>query len=136
MTSMESFLESRRKGVPTHMLPDLWERTADQMASEIERLRAELVSKDDEIEAARATINQLGTELAVATAPLTWTREKPTEPGWYFCRNIPKRTFDKIDDDVFRAIRTLTDLRWDGGFIIADGLEFAGPIPEPREPQS
>lgn len=52
-------------------------------------------------------------------APLAWTREKPTEPGWYWIR-LQGRVYTKWASD-----RTF----W------PDGAERAGPIPEPQESQ-
>jgi hypothetical protein len=51
---------------------------------------------------------------------LTWTREKPTEPGWYWVKlDVPD---GKIDVRYFRG-------SWDAVYYVP--VLFAGPIPEP-----
>lgn len=70
----------------------------------------------------------------VTTMDLVWTKKPPTEPGWWWCR---------VDVDDAEII-----LLWTGsdGLVYVgetgatiDGLtmwdcEWAGPVPEPKEP--
>ncbi len=63
---------------------------------------------------------------------LKWTKEKPTEPGWYWNRrNYPDKKYVsffkiwKIDDDRIYADSPQYDCDAEN--------EWAGPIPEPME---
>lgn len=61
--------------------------------------------------------------------PLTWTTERPTQPGWYWIKG----------EDYAVQVAQLTDqLWWEGfgeeGFYEANTFtHFAGPLPEPGE---
>src|ERR1041385_616242 len=53
---------------------------------------------------------------------LSWTREKPTEPGWYWVKlDVPD---GKIQVRYFRG-------SWDAVYYVP--VLFAGPIPEPEQ---
>ena len=99
MIFAKRYLEARAGGYADrlHLHPGDWRRTADELAGEIERLKAEL-----------------------AAAPLAWTREKPTEPGLYLVRSQDAQWFDVY------STPPVGDLC---------GLEWAGPIPIPGEPE-
>ena len=68
-----------------------------------------------------------------APPPIKWTRDTPTEPGWYWMRG------DMYDDPV-RLWRTgksglMMQCR-SGGMICVDtlpGIEWAGPLQEPPQ---
>ena len=56
---------------------------------------------------------------------MKWTKEKPTEEGWYW-----KRDYNGIDIVFVRwYARKLCITNWE----IPDDVEWAGPIPEPKE---
>lgn len=60
---------------------------------------------------------------------LRWTRETPTEPGWYWMRRgsgYPDPQVVLLDFDCFWVVGV------DESFPLRDG-EWAGPIPEPEE---
>ncbi len=66
---------------------------------------------------------------------LIWTREKPKEPGWYWFR----RNFRK--DKPYNHFPQVM-LVWGKDHLRADGLlidyyhgEWAGPLPQPTEPE-
>jgi hypothetical protein len=67
---------------------------------------------------------------------LVWTREKPTEPGWYWCRFADAaragdgKAFYEVRLNAYDAPVWETDDEWEP---VADDLEWAGPvtIPEP-----
>lgn len=71
-------------------------------------------------------------------ADLTWTDEPPSEAGWYWMRNRalkfgPKvvqvaRPYRGSDDLAFYDQRSWNDLRRH------TDAQWAGPIPEPSEP--
>ena len=54
---------------------------------------------------------------------LTWTTEPPKVPGWYWYRHKPSRTIAMINVDVEPIEYESLPGQW------------AGPIPEPREPK-
>lgn len=54
---------------------------------------------------------------------LTWTDEPPKVPGWYWYRHKPSRTIAMINIDVDPTEYESLPGQW------------AGPIPEPREPK-
>lgn len=73
-------------------------------------------------------------------APLVWSRELPTVPGWYWHRD-PSRPGSQSVSNVFR-IDPAMGVSFDipnsiGKWIVGsdDGIEFAGPIPEPGSPR-
>lgn len=72
--------------------------------------------KKDTIEEARAAWNTLPRSLA-------WTDEPPKVPGWYWYRHKPSRTIAMINVDVEPIEYESLPGQW------------AGPIPEPREPK-
>lgn len=55
--------------------------------------------------------------------PLVWTSEPPKVPGWYWYRHKPSRTIAMINIDVDPTEYESLPGQW------------AGPIPEPREPK-
>lgn len=65
---------------------------------------------------------------------LVWTKEPPTEPGWYLVR---KRGESRAR--VVRVIANVDGWAWVDGFPHAHGWEpdkiheWAGPIPKPAE---
>lgn len=64
---------------------------------------------------------------------MTWTTEKPTEPGWYWYRAREHKMW------VAEVIKTHTGLRihfewgWQNLESVNRTSEFAGPIPMPEE---
>lgn len=65
-------------------------------------------------------------ELMAADSPPAWTKEQPTEPGWYFARRKDDRT--KKSCDYYDA----EDLNVSPTFY--SDWEWAGPIQEPVDP--
>ena len=74
---------------------------------------------------------------------LTWTREPPKVPGWYWWRPIG---LDDVIRDIFKGIVLVHESEKSGATLVIDGRhdeipvldtqvphEWAGPIPEPRE---
>lgn len=71
---------------------------------------------------------------------MSWTTEKPTEPGWYWVRyDYANGTYDPATlAEVVRHIRDRIFLVNDGWAYIEDDdgriqYQFAGPIPGPKE---
>jgi len=61
---------------------------------------------------------------------MKWTKERPTEPGWYWCKGGKKINPICILNLKIRSDGMLTCL----GFEIKwDDCLWAGPIPEPEE---
>ncbi len=62
---------------------------------------------------------------------LTWTNEPPKVPGWYWCR------YKGSGKDTWSPayIPAVADLTQYGGLEESEQVEWAGPIPEPREPK-
>ena len=68
--------------------------------------------------------------------PLVWSKEPPTEPGWYWA--FEPGTTDPVVVEVIEDLPTTLCI-WDGG---VDGCavslsamsRWAGPIPQPAEP--
>ena len=58
----------------------------------------------------------------------TWTKKKPTKIGWYWRRN-----------EAMKEVSIVYLRRYDGELCIMNwrittaGMEWAGPIPEPKE---
>ena len=72
------------------------------------------------IEEARAAWNALPRSLA-------WTDEPPKVPGWYWCRH---KSYPE-----YAVVRKVWPEVW-AEFGVPDGYDqWAGPIPEPREPK-
>ena len=58
---------------------------------------------------------------------LTWTDEPPKVPGWYWCRH---KSYPE-----YAVVRKVWPEVW-AEFGVPDGYDqWAGPIPEPREPK-
>ena len=58
---------------------------------------------------------------------LTWTTEPPQVPGWYWCRH---KSYPE-----YAVVRKVWPEVW-AEFGVPDGYDqWAGPIPEPREPK-
>lgn len=70
---------------------------------------------------------------------LRWTNEKPTEPGFWFHRWLPKDTEDleveavEIERQPNSALYVCAYLN--SGWLDRIGGQWAGPIPEPLEPE-
>lgn len=74
---------------------------------------------------------------------LTWTDEKPTREGWYFYRHnnpdIRRARGDSrcscgfLEMSSFAGYMMFCDGRIPRSIDAWDGLEWAGPIPEPEE---
>lgn len=62
---------------------------------------------------------------------LVWTTEPPKQPGYYWCRykGSDKSTWSPA------YIPAVADLTQYGGLEESEQVEWAGPIPEPREPK-
>lgn len=62
---------------------------------------------------------------------LTWTNEPPKVPGYYWCR------YKGSGKDTWSPayIPAVADLTQFGGLEESEQVEWAGPIPEPREPK-
>ena len=77
---------------------------------------------------ARAILEAVQLQLAAARddgkRALTWTREKPTEPGWYWLK------VGSGNGTIMRV--SAFDIR-DARFGTAVEFEWAGPIPEPEQ---
>lgn len=62
---------------------------------------------------------------------MNWTNEKPTAPGWYWVRGA------YANDIIAEArINDTGALYMDDGvqdLLQCDGVQFAGPIPQPEE---
>lgn len=81
----------------------------------------------------RAAIAGLS-ELRARPAPHRWTREKPAGPGWYWMRGSEwPPSWD--DPMIVAAMWRGGELIVGGGYERAPDVEFAGPIPEPAEPE-
>jgi hypothetical protein len=71
---------------------------------------------------------------------LTWTTEKPSEPGWYWCRSAPgcKHGYVPAIYEVHDCPGTAHEGRLRvGRFAWMDELKdclWSGPIPTPEEP--
>lgn len=67
---------------------------------------------------------------------MKWTTEKPTEPGWYWMREIGKPQFPPIIRQVKRAapLGVLVLVTWSSSCVISeiDYAEWAGPIELPE----
>lgn len=70
---------------------------------------------------------------------MIWTTEKPTQPGWYWCRWFDEYEYgepftcylDHNDDDILCVIQL--EFAW----LPLDEFgvrQWAGPIPHPEEP--
>lgn len=64
--------------------------------------------------------------------PLAWTREKPTEPGWYWFHQ------DGVGiagiTEIYPAFGRLLMFEGDGSSVdLIEKCKWAGPIPEPAE---
>ena len=65
--------------------------------------------------------------------PMTWTRDRPTQPGWYWWRGIT----------MPMCVVRIVDWRGDGELYVRDGENltalnecygnWSGPIPQPEE---
>ena len=77
---------------------------------------------------------------------MTWTKEPPTKPGWYWVREIPGRSGfpGKGKSYLVSIVGTAPFLKLESahdqaGFRLDINLynmgEWAGPIPEPQEPE-
>ena len=62
---------------------------------------------------------------------MTWTTEQPKVPGYYWCR------YKGSGKDTWSPayIPAVADLTQFGGLEESEQVEWAGPIPEPREPK-
>lgn len=62
---------------------------------------------------------------------LEWTDEPPKVPGWYWCR------YKGFGKDTWSPayIPAVADLTQFGGLEESEQVQWAGPIPEPREPK-
>ena len=62
---------------------------------------------------------------------LEWTDEPPKVPGWYWCR------YKGLGKDTWSPayIPAVADLTQFGGLEESEQVQWAGPIPEPREPK-
>lgn len=60
---------------------------------------------------------------------MVWTTEPPKQPGYYWCRykGSDKSTWSPA------YIPAVADLTQYGGLEESEQVEWAGPIPEPRE---
>lgn len=72
--------------------------------------------------------------------PLTWTSERPTEPGWYWMRKLP--FLDKPKIVLIRLVSngSLFVKRYEASMQALNefvtrhrGCQWAGPIPDPQE---
>ena len=74
MTFAKRYLEARAGGYADrlYLQPGDWAKTASELCDAIDRLRAELAEANDEIDAARDSINRLGTEAASRPVLLAW----------------------------------------------------------------
>lgn len=65
---------------------------------------------------------------------LVWTKEPPTVEGWYWVG----RQDERLDDPEDYGIELITSREIELGVILDLGhfsqLEFAGPLPQPKEP--
>jgi len=53
---------------------------------------------------------------------MTWTKEKPTIPGWYWCR--------PVDGSIIMQYVSLGAIHW---CIWTEGYNWAGPLEPPEE---
>ena len=75
--------------------------------------------------------------LREAAKPLTWTREKPTEPGWYWCCTPGIADSEEIiqlakdeSGDLFQTAEYIDEITSISEFN--ENCEWAGPIPPPQ----
>lgn len=73
--------------------------------------------------------------LEVQAPPLQWTREPPTKPGWYWRRHPMGATWAVFCDEVYQHRGQLCRMG-DIDVTASPDCEWAGPIPEPRDPAS
>ena len=72
---------------------------------------------------------------------MTWTKEPPTEPGWYWKREIREgriMSSEMVEVEIAESGEVLYTYHadYDGAFRSTPGWnEWAGPIPEPQEPE-
>ena len=92
-----------------------------------------------EVRALTAQITELAAECSRAAAAhfgdrLTWTRERPTKPGWYWMRHNPQSGVHIVK---LSGIAPNFDIEWAGHDDSTEmrctnlNGEWAGPIPEP-----
>lgn len=105
-------------------------RDNGEMDAECERLKEELTQSRNDEHLACTEFARLRAELA-ARPGLVWTTEEPTKPGWYWWqrndeweRGKPGRVSHYEFDEFWQVVRG----------PIREGMRWAGPIPEPREP--
>ncbi len=68
-------------------------------------------------------------------APLTWTKEKPTKPGWYWHRTLPGYVHEPIWVGQENGILKYWHVVEECWYELPPG-EWAGPIPEPQAPDT
>ena len=70
-------------------------------------------------------------------AALTWTREKPTKPGWYWRTTLTSEDHVHVTErggDLYFSEPGETDVDYEHPMDAADRLwSWAGPIPEPTD---
>ena len=67
---------------------------------------------------------------------MKWTSETPTEPGWYWTRRTGREQTECIVETTgpYCRVWPRPEDRWGmPAADLAEGREWAGPIPEPKE---
>ena len=66
---------------------------------------------------------------------MKWTSEPPTEPGWYFMRQGGQVTVCRVVLYCDGLVAMFGAMRQSVDFMKKIGAQWAGPIPEPVEPE-
>jgi hypothetical protein len=100
---------------------------SEQVASDVlDRIVNECINwKEYDIDYDKA-IDILAAELAIAKAPLRWSTEKPTVPGWYWYRSLEQSVVVNVDKINKCQLVVNGEGMWK-----FDG-EFAGPLEAPQ----
>uniref|UniRef100_A0A6H1ZKR5 Uncharacterized protein n=1 Tax=viral metagenome TaxID=1070528 RepID=A0A6H1ZKR5_9ZZZZ len=116
---------------------------------ECEKLKKENEGIQSANEILRDEVNDLYKEMNRLKSPLTWTKDKPTEPGWYYYkeeeRQITWKVYRVFPIDQYISPSEVCEVK-EVGFTVLIGVgtfkpveqmngEWAGPIPEPIEPE-
>jgi hypothetical protein len=106
------------------------QRRIDELEGEIGRLKSQAHDLEAEVmKVGGELVMEVGRRMQAERRSVPpWTKDRPTVPGWYWCRDDYGCNVVEIDGSLRAHFQAMV---WPG---IPDDWEWSGPLPSPPEP--